>query len=442
MKAFFLGKTLAFCFSITGCLIFPDLTQPALAGGFSYAPDANPVNPAGSQGAAGLDNASAVFYNPAAMMRLEETQLLIRNDLTIYNPKFKDKGSELFPGVPLTGGNASGRSETLVPSVAATYRISDDVAVGLSVDTAFGLSTLYPDTWPGRYQAIESRLSAININPAIAANVTDELAVGVGLNLQYADAVLSNAIDFGSLIALGGATPVPQQLDGMVELRGEDWSWGWNAGVLYEPSDSTRIGLAYRSAITHNLRGNADFTVPDAAAGLTVATGAFTDTGTSATLRLPDILSFGVYQQLSPEFALTGQVDWQMWSRYSDFNVDFDNPAQPDTSEPQNWHDTTRLAIGAIYEPSEEWTLRAGFSYDPSPVDDAFLTPRIPSSDSYGLDFGATYRPTDNLGITARWYHLFFDNRDINRTVDGAGTLVGEYDTNVDVFSFVLDWRF
>lgn len=442
MKRNLFCKALVVGLSISGAIVFSSLTESVSAGGFSYAPDANPTNPAGSQGAAGLDNASAVFYNPAAIIRLEDSQVFVRQDLTIYNPKFKDTGSELFPGVSLSGGNASGRSETLVPSFSTTYELSDDIAVGLGLDTAFGLSTLYPDDWPGRYQTIDSRLSTININPAIAAKVTDDLSVGFGINLQYATAVLSNAIDFGSLVALGGAPPIPQQLDGTVELDGEDWSWGWNAGILYEPSDTTRIGLAYRSAISHDLEGNANFEVPDAAAGLTAATGAFADTDISTALDLPDILSLGVYQQLSSQVALTAQVDVQMWSRFSELSVDFDNPAQPDTVEPQNWHDTVRLAVGSIYEPSEDWTFRTGFSYDPSPVDSEFLSPRIPSSDSFGLDLGATYRPNDNLGLTARWYHLFYTDRDINRTVPGAGTLTGEYESSTDVFSFVVDWRF
>lgn len=424
---------------LSGSVLLPPCNV-AWAGGFSYAPESNPVNPAGSQGASGLENASGIFYNPAALMLLD-SQVVFRSDLAIVNPNFNDKGSELMPGFPLTGEGANGRSESIIPSFAAAYRISDDVAVGVSVEMPFGLATLYPSDWTGRYQAIESRLSTLNINPAVAAQVTDELAIGVGVNVQYATGVFSNAIDFGSLIALGGVPPAPQQLDGLVEISGDDWSWGWNVGILYEPTDTTRIGLAYRSAISHTLQGNADFTVPDPAAGLT-ATGLFTDTGGSSNLDLPDILSLGITQQISSEFTMAAQVDWQNWSRYSETIVKFDNPAQPDIVEPQNWNDTFRFAVGAIYDPSEEWRLRLGVAYDPSPVDFEFQTPRIPSSDAISLDLGVTYQPHDNLGITARWNHLFFTRRDINRTVPGAGTLIGEFDTDIDVFSLMVDWRF
>jgi long-chain fatty acid transport protein len=423
-------------------LVINNIDKDAFAGGLDYAPLANPVNPAGSQGASGLDNASAVFYNPAAILRLDDNgQIVIRSDLTVINPKFQDKGSELIPGLPLTGGSASGRAEVIVPSFHVSYRISEDVAVGLSVDNVFGLATFYPDSWAGRYQAIESRLSTLNINPAIGVQITDELSAGVGVNLQYATTSISNAIDFGSLIALAGIPPLPQQLDGLVEVTGDDWSWGWNAGILYQPSDDTRIGLTYRSAISHNLTGNADFTVPDSAIGLT-STGAFTNTTVTSNLDLPDIISLGIYHQVSPNFGLSGQVDWTNWSRYSETRINFENPAQPDLVEPQNWHDTFRFSIGAVYDPSEQWRLRLGDAYDPSPVDSEFFNPRIPTGNNILLDLGATYRPFEDLGITARWLHVFVTNTDINRTVPGAGTLVGDFTNSIDTFSLMVEYGF
>ena len=388
-----------------------------------------------------LPNASGIFYNPAVIQHLDSSQFVIGSNLTIVNLKFEDRGSELIPGLPLTGGSASGRAEVLVPSFATAWKISEDLSVGLSVDNIFGLASLYPDDWAGRYQAIESRLSTLNVNPAIAVQVTDELSAGVGINLQYATTTLSNAIDFGSLLALGGALPLPQQLDGSVKFSGSDWSWGWNAGLLYQPTEKSRIGLTYRSAVSHTLRGNADFTVPDPASGLT-ATGLFTDTTASSNLDLPDIVSLGAYHQVSRNFGLAGQIDWTNWSRYSESRVNFDNPAQPGIVEPQNWQDTFRFSLGTVYDPSEEWRLRLGLAYDPSPVKNEFFTPRIPSSDGVLLDLGVTYRPVNNLGLTARWLHVFLANTDINRTVPGAGTLTGSYSNSADTFSLMLEYNF
>ncbi|HIK43687.1 MAG TPA: hypothetical protein IGR64_02250, partial [Leptolyngbyaceae cyanobacterium M65_K2018_010] len=83
-KAFALGLLLG------STILLSDLSaKKTLAGGLDYAPLANPVNPAGSLGASGLENASAVFYNPAAIQRLDSSQFVIRSDLTIVNPQFE-----------------------------------------------------------------------------------------------------------------------------------------------------------------------------------------------------------------------------------------------------------------------------------------------------------------------------------------------------------------
>ncbi len=163
-------------------------------------------------------------------------------------------------------------------------------------------------------------MSTININPAVAVKITDNFSAGAGLDIQYAAAVLSNAIDFGLIGRSAGLRTLPQSADGFVKVSGDDWSVGYNLGLLYEPTSTTRVGLAYRSGITHNLKGDADFTVPGSVAALT-RTGAFRDTGASAKLKLPDSLSLGVYHELSPRVALMGDVTWTNWSRFKELRA-------------------------------------------------------------------------------------------------------------------------
>jgi long-chain fatty acid transport protein len=221
--------------------------------------------------------------------------------------------------------------DTFVPSFFSSWSLSDQVKAGIGVNVPFGLSTNYNRDWVGRYYAVESKITTYNINPTIAAKLNNQLSVGAGLNLQYADVTLSNAIDVGLVGARNGLPTQPQQADGFVQVSGSDWSVGYNLGMMYEPSENTRIGLSYRSPITQNLQGNADFTIPDGAQAIT-ARGLFQDTGASAALNLPDSLSLGVYHQLNPRVAVMGDVTWTGWSRFKEVRVKFDNPAQPDES--------------------------------------------------------------------------------------------------------------
>ena len=39
-------------------------------------------------------------------------------------------------------------------------------------------------------------------------------------------------------------------------VEGDDYGWGFNLGALWQLSDATRIGIAYRSEIDYTLEGD------------------------------------------------------------------------------------------------------------------------------------------------------------------------------------------
>ncbi|MBW4519077.1 MAG: outer membrane protein transport protein [Scytolyngbya sp. HA4215-MV1] len=395
-----------------------------------------------SGGAASAEDASTIFFNPAGLTRLSGKSF--QNAVYVIAPtaNFDNQGSATFTGAPLLGGEGGdGGVNILMGNYYAAWSLSDDVKIGLGIGVPFGLATHYDNGWVGRYQAIESRLTTININPTIAARLSKTLSVGAGINLQYADVLLSNAIDFGLIGRSVGLPLRPQSADGTVEIQGDDWSWGYNLGVLYEPSKTTRIGLAYRSAITHKIEGEADFNVPAAAAALT-RTGQFTDTGASAPLKLPDTLSLSAYHQINRQWGVMGDITWTNWSRFKELRIDFENPAQLDRVQPENWKDTVRLGVGVNYAMNDQLTLRTGIAYDPSPVKDEFRTARVPDNDRVWLAVGASYQASPSLSIDIGYAHLFVDKAPINQSSLIEGTLKGTYNNNVDVIGVQVNWKF
>ena len=81
--------------------------------------------------------------------------------------------------------------------------------------------------------------------------------------MQKIEARLSNAIDFGTIGALN-AIPgaVPTTMDGMAVMTGDDWGYGYTVGFLYEPARNQRIGVSYRSRVSHSLKGTTELEVP------------------------------------------------------------------------------------------------------------------------------------------------------------------------------------
>lgn len=437
-------KTLyKFLFSASIFLGVSNIDSSALASGFSITEQSIPnLGNAATGGAALAEDVSTIFYNPAGLTRLPGNSFQGAGYIIFSDINFQNRDSTTATGNLLSGGDdTEGGATTFIPNLYGSLSVSEKLKLGVGITPPFGLATDYGSDWVGRYQAVESKLTTVNINPSVAYKFTDTLSVGGGLSFQYADAELSNAIDFGLIGQTVGLPTQSQQLDGFVEVSGDDWSMGYNLGVLYEPSQSTRFGLAYRSAVTHTLEGDANFTVPTTANILT-STGQFIDGDAEAELKLPDSLSVSIYQKLSDRWAVMGDVTWTNWSRFEELRIEFDNPAQPDTVEPENWEDTFRLGLGLNYKPNQQWTLRSGVAYDPTPIDDEFRTARIPGSDRYWLSFGSSYRISRSFTIDAAYVHIFSDDTSIDRTTPVGGNLQGDYDNNADIVSLGVNWKF
>ncbi|WGV24759.1 OmpP1/FadL family transporter [Halotia branconii] len=414
-----------------------------LAGGFALNEQSvKGLGNAFAGSAATADDASTIFFNPAGLTRLTDDSIVGAGYVIFPTVSFQNQGSTVATGAPLSGGNGGEAGvDIAVPNFYAAWSLSDTVKAGIGINVPFGLATTYNRDWVGRYQAVESKLATININPTLAAKLSDNFSVGAGLNVQYAEATLSNAIDFGLIGRSVGLPTQPQQADGFVKVTGSDWSVGYNLGVMYEPSKSTRIGLSYRSPITQDIRGNADFTVPASARALT-ARGQFTDTGASAVVKLPDTLSLAIYQELNPRVSLVGDVTWTHWSRFQELRVKFDNPAQADSVQPENWDDTYRFGLGVNYAVNDRLTLRTGVTYDPSPISDEFVTARLPGGDRTLVGIGASYQPSKSLSFDVGYTHVFAEDSPINQSGSTTGTLKGKFASEVDIIGVQLNWQF
>ena len=125
--------------------------------------------------------------------------------------------------------------------------IGDRFAVGLSLASPFDLVTDYKENSFARYEAIKSRLDTADIQLTGAVKALPSLDLGVGVDAIYTSARLTNALP----------NPSPLLPDGFSNLTGDTWDVGWNVGAQIHTSDSWRIGLSYRSAVTRTLSGRA-----------------------------------------------------------------------------------------------------------------------------------------------------------------------------------------
>ncbi len=429
---------------------FTHLTAFILAGGLSgYAgtasaagfavntPSAQAMGNAVAGGGAVAEDASTIWFNPASMTRLP-SQTMVSAHVLLPNFEFTDKGSTR-PGGPLSGPTTTdGGTNAIVPNFYYIRTLNERWSFGLTVNAPFGLTTEYDNNWKGRYFAVDSEIIDFNINPALAYKVNEVFSVGAGVSLNYIDGKFTNAVDFGLLS--GGASG---SNDGFAENKADDISFGFNFGFFYEPSDRTRFSLAYRSQINHKLEGDADFSGVPAPLD-----GAFFDDGIKIGASLPDTLSFSAFHMLTPKIGIMGDATWTGWSDIPELRIVFDTPGNAGgsstSSEPLGWEDVWRFSLGLSYYHSDRLTLRTGVAYDQSPVPNPTLrTPRLPDNDRIWVSLGASYAINDKASVDFAYTHEFIDDTNIARTNAATSTtLLGTYESSVDIFSLQANYRF
>ena len=416
---------------------------------------------------AGADDISYMFFNPAGLTRHEGKQAAASLSVIIPKATFDLESAATVLGTPISGDDGGGDigKDAVVPSLYLTWATPYDLHLGLGVNAPFGLKTHYEDDWAGRYHALDSRATTVNINPAAAYKFSDGLSIGVGAQIQYIDVKLSNAVDFGTIAALGaasspalaavlagaGITPSPGnvQQDGRVVLRGHDVGFGFNLGMLYEFSQATRFGIAYRSRIEHTLEDDdVDFDLGNVGSVLNAATGQFADGGVKADFEAPESFSFGLHHDINEQWSVMAEAAWTRWSSFDALIIEFDNPADDPSFTDESWKDSWFLSLGATYRPTEALSLRGGIAFDEGTVKDAERrTPRIPEADRYWVSIGADYRVEDWLSLNAAYTHLFLPDVSTNLRASDQGNLArgdlsGSYDSNVDIVSVSAVVRF
>ncbi|MDF2764822.1 MAG: rane protein involved in aromatic hydrocarbon degradation [Rhodospirillales bacterium] len=368
---------------------------------------------------------SIIFHNPAGMSALDGRRgSLVVTGIRPQN-QFDDDGS--FSLVPL-GSEESGDAgeDAIVPALYAMDSYGD-WRFGVGVNAPFGLSTSYEDDWIGRYAAIDSELLTINVNPVLSYRFNQYLSLGAGVQLQYIDARLTNAVFLG----LAG--------DALTELQADDWGFGVTAGALIEPGPGTKIGIGFRSSIRHEAVGEATI---ETAGGVTV----FEDDA-RAEVRTPETIGVSILQAITDRLSIAATVEWTNWSRFDELRVTFDSGIPDDVTE-ENWHDTFFYSVGVNYQLTPALMLRGGVAYDQSPVRNKYRTARLPDQDRAWVAGGLTYALNDWASFDLGYAHVFVRDSEIRETMEIApggaltGTLRGDYENSVDLLAVQANFRF
>jgi len=353
---------------VVGVATLTAVSGLAHAGGFQLIEHgASGLGNAYAGSAALADDASTVWFNPAGMLQLRNRELAVAAHVIAPNVDVTNQGTTqntVAGGGPIAGDQVGSNSGvTFLPNFYYVAPINANLSYGIGVDVPYGSGSDYMS--------------------ALLANSVD-----------------SGLVCFGTLQALNlspvpcadaGLTPGNVANDSSVEVTGDSTSIGFNLGALFQPNDSTRIGVAIRSSVKHELKGTGKFENSAAFQGFLDQPGVppLFQTGPGETeITTPATFSASVAHTLSAneKIQLLADVTWTQWSVFDELRIQFDNPAQPDVIQVQDWNDVVRVAVGTNYKYTPKITLRAGLAFDQSPIPGPTIQP------AWDINIQAIYR--------------------------------------------------
>ncbi|CAM3797834.1 OmpP1/FadL family transporter [Flavobacterium cucumis] len=381
----------------------------AFAGGYRVSIQGQKQLAMGHTGVAVVNSAEVAFFNPAGMAYLDKKfNLSVGGSALFANTKFQENTF-----------NTTAYTENVgTPfSVYATYRVTDWLTAGLAVYTPYGSSVEWDQNWQGAYLVNNIDLQAIFVQPSVSIRAGEHFSVGGGL--IYA----TGSVNFNrNLYAANETFQVDNDPTDLTLDATGITAWGYNLGIMFNPSKKVRLGLNYRSEITMEARGG-DATFNDVPV---IAQSLLTNTTFDADLPLPAEVTTGLSVQLTDKWLVAFDYNYTLWSAYQSLDVKFDN-GLPTSVNPRNYKNASTYRIGTQYKASEKFTVRAGYYFDESPVQDGYFAPETPRNDSNAFTGGLTYQLNDKFGIDLSFLYIHFDEIDNSYDYNANGRFAGTY---------------
>ena len=407
----------------------------AYPAGFRLAEQDAKANGMGNAFVAVADNASAAWYNPAALINLEGTNLSLGSVMVEAFMEHKNDS----PGVSIGLDRIKERVH-MPPHFYAAHKINADWAVGLSINTPFGLSTEWdPALAATRRVATRSEIKTAYHNLNGVRKINEHLSVAAGASYVKLNAGMDKIVTATHPLGLIAPQTVEQT------LKGAGTSTGYNLAALYK-MDKWRFGSSYRSKVRVKAKGTM----------LLPLTGGWYTSGVDdsdafVNLTLPDLLQIGASYKQSDSWPFSAEADYTNWTTYRLLAINYVTRGgiMSTSLDPKDWESVWAFRAGAEHKLSDAWKVRMGAFYDMTPVKDHGLRDgrfdtRVPDSDRLAASVGAGYA-WRNLTVDASLMYIKFMKRTIAASMqdDAVGDVLnGAYEAHSVLPAITAAYKF
>lgn len=250
--------------------------------------------------------------------------------------------------------------------------------------------------------------------------------------------------------------------DGHADVKGSDWGVGYQLAWMWDINDRARVGVNYRSKVSHTLKGDAEWAADGAAAKQQWNDNMLTPLGYTANEKArvkivtPESLSVHGMYKVSDKADLFGDVTWTRHSRFNKAELFFEkekniaNGKKSDrTTITPNWRNTYKVGLGGSYQISEPLQLRVGIAFDKRPVRNAdYRMNSLPDGNRIWFSAGMKYHIGKNHVVDAAYTHIHINDTSYRTAkasgndVDSKGASCARFKNHADIIGLQYTYKF
>lgn len=350
-----------------------------------------------TMGTAVVNDATAAYFNPAALVLLKNPQLIPLGTLATFRSSFSGQTTQIATGTLQTGSTSS-RTYYTAPAMYLGIPMTDRLTLGVAVLSNMTNRDAEENSIL-RYVESSNTMQEYDIVPAVGIKINDFFSLGAGLDLAYANFHLRPIAGF----------PQANIADSQNKNDIAGTAIGVDVGLLLKLSPATIMGFNYRSVTTYKLSGTSVLnTDPQVYSN-----------DYHFDLRKPAHSVLSINHFVTPALGFIGTVQYIQWSILKNLTVNGvatligTQPSIINASIPFHLHDTWAFTLGTMYRMNTSWVVRFAGTYNQSPGNPNY---QVTTGDSIILGASTGYKFNEIMSIDGGYAHVFIQNRNINIT--------------------------
>lgn len=376
---------------------------------------------AGAGAAADTTNLANIAVNPAIIAAFSYPSMAIAVNLVKSDQDIN--GEQYSSGDAAALDNPDVGDNYIVPSGYFALPINKKWSFGFASFSNYNARNSYANDYAVGQLAGNRSLSSYEMNPNIAVKLTDDLYLGAGMSIIYANYKLTTNY--------GVQNPNnPSQT--YQDYAGSGIGFRFNIGMLYKLNNAHQFGLSYRNSSDIETEGM--FTTLDRN-----NQSIFQDSA-SLNMAVPSELTLSAVHQLAQPLSIQYSFAWYDWQNLNEISVSHpDCPANLELnlaqgqclSESIHAEDSWKAAFALNYKLNDTVLLRSGIATEQTTES---ATIALPFDQRTNFSIGLSYYATPSLSFDVGLSYAKYQRDQIIQTIaassfeissQGSSTLLG-----------------